>query len=237
MSPGETASRDGSGAMFDGIAHRYDFVNRVMSLGIDQSWRKATVRALGLGPGQRVLDLATGTGDLAILVARAEAQASVVGLDPSHKMLEIGRAKLGRLGLERQVELIAGNAEQLPFEDRSFDGICMAFGIRNVPDRPRALREMARVIRPGARVAILELSEPEGTMIGSIARFHVHSVVPRLGALLSGKREYAYLQRSIAAFPRASEFAELMRSAGFASVEVSPLTFGVVHLYVARLQP
>ena len=96
---------------------------------------------------------------------------------------------------------------------------------------------MARVIRPGARVAILELSEPEGTMIGSIARFHVHTVVPRLGALLSGKREYAYLQRSIAAFPKASEFAELMRSAGFGSVEVSPLTFGVVHLYVARLQP
>src|SRR5688572_25662869 len=126
MSPAETGpSRDGSGAMFDGIAHRYDFVNRVMSLGIDQSWRKATIRALELEPGQRILDLATGTGDLAILAARA-AQVSVVGLDPSAKMPEIGRSKLGRLGLESQIELVNGDAEQLPFQDRSFDGICMA---------------------------------------------------------------------------------------------------------------
>lgn len=232
--PETAAARDGSGAMFDGIAHRYDFVNRVVSLGIDQSWRRATVAALELRPGHRILDLATGTCDLAILVAQAEPGASVVGLDPSEKMLEFGHAKLARLGLASRVELLSGDAQELPFPDASFDGICMAFGIRNVPDRRRALLEMSRVTRAGGRIAILELSEPEGNVLGSLARFHVHTVVPRLGALLSGKREYAYLQRSIAAFPKASDFAELMQGAGLTPLAVRPLTFGVCHLYVAE---
>lgn len=231
----ETAPiRDGSGAMFDGIAHRYDFMNRVISLGIDQSWRRATIAALELRPGSKILDLATGTCDLAILAAQAEPGASVVGLDPSRKMLEIGRAKLDKLGLSERVQLVIGDAEQLPFEADSFDGICMGFGIRNVPDRPRALSEMARVTRPGGRIAILELSEPEGNVLGSLARFHVHTVVPALGALLSGKREYAYLQRSIAAFPKAADFAEMMRASGLTPLSVKPLTFGVCHLYVAE---
>jgi len=235
MSPEpETQLPLGSGQMFDGIAARYDLVNRVISLGIDQSWRRRTVRSLRLGPGARVLDLATGTADLALLVANSEPNARVVGLDPSEKMLEIGRAKVEKAGLTARVELVAGDAERLPFPDRSFDGVCMAFGIRNVPDRDRALREMARVTRPGGRIAILELSEPRRGILGPLARFHVHTVVPYVGALLSGAPEYRYLQRSIAAFPPAAEFAERMRLAGLHIEAPAALTFGVCHLYVGE---
>ncbi|HEY0464056.1 MAG TPA: bifunctional demethylmenaquinone methyltransferase/2-methoxy-6-polyprenyl-1,4-benzoquinol methylase UbiE [Polyangiaceae bacterium] len=233
------ATREGSGAMFDGIAARYDLVNRVISLGIDQSWRRKTVRALELGAAHRVLDLATGTADLGIQVARTEPSVSVVGLDPSAKMLEVGREKVARAGLSARVELVQGDAQALPFEDDAFHSVCIAFGIRNVPDRAQALREMARVTRPGGRIAILELSEPRGGLMGAMARFHIHTVVPYVGALLSGVKEYQYLQRSIAAFPPAAEFAELMRSSNLNVLGVHPLTFGVCHLYVAepRSQP
>ena len=227
-------AKEGSGAMFDGIAARYDLVNRVISLGIDQSWRRKTVAALSLAPGHRVLDLATGTADLAIQVAQTEPSVSVVGLDPSSKMLEVGRVKVTRAELEARVELVQGDAQALPFETHSFDSVCIAFGIRNVPDRDKALREMARVTRPGGRIAILELSEPRSGLLGAMARFHIHVVVPYVGALLSGVKEYQYLQRSIAAFPPADEFASLMRSSNLEVLAVQPLTFGVCHLYVAE---
>lgn len=223
---------DGSGAMFDAIAARYDLMNRLLSFGIDQRWRSKTARALALTKGARVLDLATGTADLALRVAREEATCHVVGLDPSANMLEVGRRKVQRQQLSERVELIQGDAQSLPFPDRSFDGVCIAFGIRNVPDRPRALREMARVTRSGGRIAILELSEPDGGLLAPFARFHVHTLVPTLGALLSGAREYRYLQRSIAAFPKAAEFSRVMASAGIEPVSLTSLTFGVCHLYV-----
>jgi demethylmenaquinone methyltransferase / 2-methoxy-6-polyprenyl-1,4-benzoquinol methylase len=235
MSDSTTAlAKEGSGAMFDGIAARYDLVNRVISLGIDQSWRRKTVHALALEPGHRVLDLATGTADLAIQVARTEPSVTVVGLDPSSKMLEVGRAKVERAELSARVTLVQGDAQALPFETASVDSVCIAFGIRNVPDRGKALREMARVTRPGGRIAILELSEPRGGLLGALARFHIHSVVPYVGALLSGVKEYQYLQRSIAAFPPADEFRALMASSDLNVLAVHPLTFGVCHLYVAE---
>lgn len=224
---------EGSGQMFDGIAARYDFVNRVISLGIDQGWRRKTVEALNLSAGARVLDIATGTADLALLVAAAEPTATVTGVDPSEGMLAVGREKVARAQLAARIELQSGDAETLQFPARTFDGVCIAFGIRNVPDRDRALREMARVTKLGGRVAILELSEPRG-LLGPLARFHVHTVVPWLGALLSGAKEYHYLQRSIAAFPPAEEFAERMRRAGLNVLSVNSLTFGVCHLYVAE---
>lgn len=218
--------------MFDAIAARYDLLNRVLSLGIDQRWRKATARALALKEGARVLDLATGTGDLAVMVAKLAPSSHVTGLDPSPRMLEVGSRKISRLGLSERIEMVEGDAESLPFEANAFDGVCIAFGIRNVPDRSKALREMARVTRPGGRIAILELSEPERGFMAPLARFHVHTVVPTLGAWISGAHEYRYLQRSIAAFPPARVFASLMEESGIELVSVTPLTFGVCHLYV-----
>jgi demethylmenaquinone methyltransferase / 2-methoxy-6-polyprenyl-1,4-benzoquinol methylase len=221
----------GSGAMFDRIAARYDFMNRVLSLGLDQSWRRRTVKALMLGERPRVLDVATGTGDLAIAIARACPGAQVIGLDPSPRMLAIARAKLARRGLD--VTLIEGDAQELPFKSCELDAATIAFGIRNVPDRPAALRELARVVRPGGRICVLELGEPRRGVLAAAARVHCHYIVPRLGALLSGSREYGYLQRSVAAFPPAEEFAETMRGAGLTVLDVRPMTFGVCTLYVA----
>lgn len=223
----------GSGAMFDVIAPRYDLVNRVLSLGLDQSWRRRTVRELHLGEAPRVLDVATGTGDLAIAIANGCAGAEIVGLDLSEKMLAIGRDKLARAHLDQRVTMLAGDAQALPFKDCEFDAATIAFGIRNVPDRALGLRELARVVRPGGRIAVLELGEPRRGVLGAAARFHCRVLVPRIGALLGGRREYRYLQTSVAAFPPPDEFAEIMRGAGLDVVEVAPLTFGACTLFVA----
>lgn len=222
----------GSGAMFDQIASRYDLLNRLISFGLDQGWRDRTVNALHLDSAERVLDLATGTGDLAIRIANRHERVHVSGIDPSPAMLDIGNRKVARAGLDRRVQLTLGDAQALEYPDDTFDAVCIAFGIRNVTDRERALAEMARVCRPGGRVAILELSEPRRGVLAHMARFHIRVLVPRLGALLSGSREYRYLQRSIAAFPPADEFAAHMERAGLHVLHVYPLTFGVCHLYV-----
>ena len=230
---GGSEPRGGSGEMFDAIAPRYDLLNRLLSLGIDQRWRRLLVERLQLKPGGTVLDLATGTADLAILLARCVPGLHVVGVDPSTEMLRVGTVKIAAAGLADRVRLEVGNAEELSaFAKHSVDAVSMAFGIRNVPDRGRALRELARVTRPGGRIAILELSEPRGGLLGPLARFHVHQVVPWLGALLSGAREYRYLQKSIAAFPPPQEFARLMKESGIVVESVQALTFGVCHLYV-----
>jgi demethylmenaquinone methyltransferase / 2-methoxy-6-polyprenyl-1,4-benzoquinol methylase len=239
----------GSGAMFDRIARRYDLCNRVLSLGMDRGWRRRAVRALLLPEGgrPRVLDVATGTGDLAIDIARACPGAEVIGLDPSPGMLEIAARKVARRGLAERVTFVEGDAQHLPSGSRELDAAAIAFGIRNVPDRGAALRELARVVRPGGRIAVLELGEPSADagdgaplpvralrrVLGAAARLHCRHVVPRLGALLSGAREYAYLQRSVAAFPPAAEFAALMRTCRLHVVSVQPLTFGACTLYVA----
>jgi demethylmenaquinone methyltransferase/2-methoxy-6-polyprenyl-1,4-benzoquinol methylase len=225
--------RLGSGAMFDRIAARYDLVNRVLSLGLDRGWRRRAVRALELGERPRVADIATGTGDLAIAIAQARPNATVIGVDPSREMLAVGAAKVARAGLADRVTLRDGDAQALPFASCELDAVTIAFGIRNVPDRPRALREMARVVRPGGRIAILELGEPRAGLLGAAARLHTRHIVPRLGALLSGAREYRYLQTSVAAFPTATEFAALMRDCGLVVTSVSSLGFGACTLYVA----
>ena len=228
------AVHPGSGKMFDQIAGRYDLLNRLMSMGIDQSWRRKTVAALALPADARVLDLATGTGDLALMIARLHQDAKVVGSDPSSRMLEVGVEKVARSGLADRVQLELGDAQSLPYEDDSFDGCCIAFGIRNVPDRSAALAEMSRVTKPGGRVAVLELGEPSVGLLSPIARFHVREVIPRIGGMLSGSREYKYLQESIAAFPAADDFAEQMQASGLNVLEVKPLTFGACNLFVAE---
>jgi demethylmenaquinone methyltransferase/2-methoxy-6-polyprenyl-1,4-benzoquinol methylase len=247
--PPAASSPLGSGHMFDAIAGKYDLVNRVISLGMDQGWRRRAVRALQLeeraeaiaGVGvpssvpasPTVLDLATGTADLAILITRMVPGAHVIGVDPSAGMLAVARQKVADAGLGACIDLREGDAQALDLPDRSVDAITMAFGIRNVPDRPKALREMARVTRPGGRIAILELSEPRQGPMGALARFYVRGVVPRVGGALSGKREYRYLQESIAAFPPPDEFAETMRASGLRVIEVTELLFGASRLFVA----
>lgn len=221
--------------MFDAIAPRYDLLNRILSLGIDRRWRRLAVDALQLSPGARVLDHATGTADLAILTAQLHTTVDVIGLDPSPEMLRIGRIKIAQSGLDDRVTLQQGDAQSLDaLADQSVDAVTMAFGIRNVPDRGRALREMARVTKSGGRIAILELSEPRSGLMGPLARLHVHVIVPWVGGLLSGSREYRYLQQSIARFPPPAEFAALMAASGIEVESVRPLTFGVCHLYVGR---
>ena len=225
--------RAGSGEMFDSIAERYDLLNRIISLGLDQGWRKRTVAALNLGPkaDTTVLDLATGTGDLALQIARTHPSAKVIGTDPSRGMLDVAERKAR--SSKSKVALRVGDAQAIDLADGTVDAVSMAFGIRNVPDRPKALREMARVTRAGGRIAILELSEPKQGTLAKLARFHIHEVVPRVGALISGGGgEYSYLQRSIAAFPAPDAFAALMEEAGIEVLEVAPLTFGVVCLFV-----
>lgn len=228
-----TAPKLGSGQMFDRIAKRYDMVNRVLSLGIDQRWRRRVVRALELGDKPRVLDVATGTGDLAIAIANARPGATIIGLDPSANMLAIAQQKLAKRKLTDRVTLVEGDAQALPQANCEIDAATIAFGIRNVPDRAKALRELARVVRPGGRIAILELGEPRKGVLAAAARFHSNVMVPKIGALLSGKREYKYLQTSVAAFPPAEEFAALMRANGLEVLEVTPMTFGVCTLYLA----
>lgn len=225
----------GSGPFFDAIADRYDVINRIISLGVDQRWRRRTVAAARIEGDATVLDLATGTGDLALMIARLHPRSRVVGVDPSAKMLAIGARKVGAAGLCDRVEMCAGDAQDLPFADDTFDAATIAFGIRNVTDRALALRELARVTKPGGSVAILELSEPRAGALGALARFHVHHVVPGVGALLSGKREYRYLQRSIAAFPSIEDFVALMAANGFSPIEAHSLTFGACVLFVGRV--
>jgi demethylmenaquinone methyltransferase/2-methoxy-6-polyprenyl-1,4-benzoquinol methylase len=220
----------GSGAMFDRIARRYDLLNRILSMGLDRRWRRRAVAALDPQPGERFLDLATGTADVALAVLRRQPDATVVGLDPSHQMLAVGAAKARAAGVAGKMTLLPGDAQELPFPDATFDGIIIAFGIRNVPDRSLALAEMARVLRRGGRAVILELNEPRN----ALARLHVHRVVPLLGALLSGASEYRYLQKSIAAFPPPESFASLMATRGLHVEKIQPLTMGVACLFVGR---
>lgn len=231
-------SGGGSGAMFDRIAARYDALNRLISLGGDQRWRRIAAEALALDTLDRgpvsVLDVASGTADLAMAIVRRYPGVAVHGIDASRGMTEIGRRKIEQAGFEDRVRLDTGDAQELPFPDRSFDAATIAFGIRNIPDRERALLEMARVTRPGGRVVVLEAGEPSAGLTGVLARFYIHVVVPFVGGLLAGAEEYRYLERSIRAFPPVAEFVRMMAAAGLEEIETRTLTFGVCNLFLAR---
>lgn len=220
--------------MFDSIANRYDRLNRVLSLGMDGSWRRRMTRQLALPVGARVLDVATGTADVAIAIASFYPTATVVGIDPSLCMLRIGDGKVAAKQMAERVSLLPGGVERLAFADRSFDAVTMAFGIRNVADRPRALREMRRVTRPGGTIAILELHEPESGWMRPLVRWYIRRAVPQLGSLLSSGTEYRYLQNSIAEFPGSPQFAALMREAGMQDVRIERLGMDACSLYLGR---
>ncbi len=227
--------RPGGGAMFDRIAPRYDAVNRVLSLGMDRSWRKRAVKALALRDleNPRILDVACGTGDLSIEILKQKQQACVVGLDPSPGMLSVLETKAERRNLHGRIDFSLGTAENIPHESASFDGVTIGFGLRNVADRAQALAEMLRVLVPGRRLVILEFTNPRGGGLAALARFHIRHVVPRIGAVLSGAKEYRYLQTSIDAFPSAPELVDQIRAAGAQRVWSRPMVMGAVHLFVA----
>jgi demethylmenaquinone methyltransferase/2-methoxy-6-polyprenyl-1,4-benzoquinol methylase len=229
-----TTTQLGSGAMFDAIAPRYDLMNRLISLGLDQSWRRQLVESLASAEGP-LLDVATGTADVALALAKAYPDRHLTGLDPSVNMLAVGRSKVAKIGWDERITLVEGDAQAMSFPDDHFAGCCISFGIRNVPDRLQGLKEMARVTRPGGVVSILELGEPRRGLLAPFARFHVHTVVPTLGTLLSGSKEYRYLAKSIAAFPPPEEFAALMAQAGLRDVQVTPMSWDAAHLYVGRV--
>jgi demethylmenaquinone methyltransferase/2-methoxy-6-polyprenyl-1,4-benzoquinol methylase len=226
----------GTGAMFDGIARRYDLLNLLASFGLDRRWRRALVRALAPAREDGLLvDVATGTADVALALGRAYPAARVVGVDPSGNMLRHGLSKLRRAGLAGRAALLRGDGQSLPLPDGVAEGVAIAFGIHNVPDRAAAAREMARVARPGAPLAVLELGEPRAGPLRALARLHVHAIVPRLGAWLSGAQEYRYLARSIAAFPPPGEFVRLLaEEGGWRDVRVERMAFDAAHLYVGR---
>jgi demethylmenaquinone methyltransferase/2-methoxy-6-polyprenyl-1,4-benzoquinol methylase len=209
-------------SMFDRISPVYDAMNRTMTMGLDQRWRRATVAAV-VQPGDRVLDACCGTGDLA--VAALGAGATVTGIDFSERMLERARRK------SDEIEWVQGDAVKLPFEDASFDAATVGFGVRNLADLERGLAELRRVLRPGGRVAILEITKPRG-LLAPFYRLWFDAFVPLLGKVLPGGAAYTYLPASVRRFPGPDELAGLLRGAGFEDVRWRTFAGGIVALHI-----
>jgi len=225
--------------MFSDIAPRYDLLNRLLSCGQDQYWRKRAVTRLSPQSGERFLDIATGTADVALEIIRnvPKGAVQVVGMDFSEKMLELARQKIDSLDKANSIQLECGSAESLPFEDNSFDGTTTAFGIRNFFDIGRSLREMHRVLKPGGRCVILEFSLPRNSILNALYRFYFEWLLPKVGRLISKHPSaYTYLPETVAAFPVRKEFSSLMQQAGFMNVTYKELTLGIVILYTGIKQ-
>jgi len=229
-------SPDRIAGMFDAIAGRYDFLNHLLSAGIDTRWRRRAIASLRLSGGERVLDLCTGTADLAIAAMRARpAAARVVGVDFAGAMLRVGRDKLVRQRLDDRVTLVRGDATRIPAAARSVDAITIAFGIRNVEQVTLACAEMHRVLKPGGRLAILEFAVPTTPGLSTIYLWYLRHLLPRIGRAISRHdAAYGYLPASIGAFTAPEEFVTLLRQTGFLDIDAVRLTFGAVVLYVAR---
>lgn len=221
--------------MFDAIAGRYDLLNHVLSGGQDLYWRWRAVRRLRLTGREQVLDLCTGTCDVARSLVRRRLARRVVGIDFSAEMLKVGQRKLRAEGRDRLIPLVRGDAMRLPAATASMDAVTIAFGIRNVQDASVALREVARVLRPGGRLAILEFSTPPQPLVRVAYLWYFRNILPRLGRLVSRHGEaYAYLPASVESFTPPRQFIEQLQAAGLVRCEAVPLTLGVVYLYVAE---
>lgn len=221
--------------MFDAIARRYDLLNHVLSGGLDVYWRWRAVRQLGLTGAGTALDLCTGTCDVARAIVRRRQAARVVGIDFSAEMLRVGQEKLRGEDRLTAIPLIRGDAMTLPLADGSVEAVTIAFGIRNVQDPRRTLREVYRVLAPGGRLAILEFSTPQAPVIRDLYLWYFRHVLPRIGRLVSRHGEaYSYLPASVDGFAAPKDFVAQMRDAGLSGGRAVPLTFGVVYLYVAQ---
>jgi demethylmenaquinone methyltransferase/2-methoxy-6-polyprenyl-1,4-benzoquinol methylase len=225
-------SPDRIASMFDAIAPRYDLINHVLTAGIDRRWRATAIRALGLTGREVLLDVCTGTADVALEGRMAGAAGRVVGVDFAGKMLALGRDKVNRAGERQRIALIRGDAARLPVRCGSVDAATVAFGIRNVQQPDDACAEMARALKPGGRLAILEFGVPRIPGIRTLYLWYFKGLLPVVGRLLSRHtRAYSYLPASVHAFPPPEEFMATLRAAGFQDVRAVPLTFGIVYLY------
>ncbi|MCM1291969.1 MAG: bifunctional demethylmenaquinone methyltransferase/2-methoxy-6-polyprenyl-1,4-benzoquinol methylase UbiE [Bacteroides sp.] len=221
--------------MFDNIAPAYDFMNRAMTFGIDRRWRRKAVDMLMRLPHRDILDVASGTGDLAILLARTDPSASVTGIDLSEGMIEIGRDKTRRAGLADRITLTVGDCLNLPMADSSFDAVTVAYGVRNFENLLQGYRQMFRVLRPGGTLTVIELATPTSPLIKPLYRLYTRHIIPLAGRLVSKDvRAYSYLPESIAAVPQRDDMTALMAQAGFTDTAWRSLTFGTCIIYTAR---
>ena len=220
--------------MFDNIAGNYDFLNHFLSLGIDIFWRKRLVRKLQKQKPQNILDVATGTADLAIAMMKIK-PFNVVGIDISNGMLEVGRKKIKEKDLEKTIQLQQADSEDLPFEDATFDAVTVSFGARNFENLQKGLSEMARVLKPGGKIYILEFSKPTLFPFKQLYDFYFKFVLPLIGKLLSkDNAAYSYLPESVKAFPHGKELNSIIENCGYTNAKNHPLTMGIASIYTAQ---
>jgi|TARA_B110000879_G_scaffold115991_1_gene154277 demethylmenaquinone methyltransferase/2-methoxy-6-polyprenyl-1,4-benzoquinol methylase len=220
--------------MFDNIAHKYDFLNHILSMGIDILWRKKAIQLLKPYKPKQILDIATGTGDFA-LEALALNPDKIIGADISRDMLAVGVEKIKKKGLQDKISFQYGDSENLPFETDSFDAIIVSFGVRNFEDLEKGLSDMRRVLKPKGAVAIIEFSKPKSFPIKQLYSFYFKNILPGIGKLISkDARAYTYLPESVEAFPHGVDFVKIMDKVGYTNVKAYPLTFGIASIYLAE---
>ncbi len=221
--------------MFDNIAPNYDRLNHILSLNIDCIWRRRVMRIVRRSKARRIMDLATGTGDLAIAMAKRVDRTQILAVDLSEEMLAVARAKIQKQGLEERIMLEKGDAENLTMvADGSLDAVTVAFGVRNFENMERGLSEIYRTLRAGGKLVVLEFSMPKNRLIRWIYSQYAHRLLPRIGAVISkDKRAYTYLPDSVEEFPTPERFAEIVRSVGFSSVRLRSQSFGIAYIYDA----
>ena len=235
VTPEEEGKKNQVARMFDGIAHRYDFLNHFFSLGIDVLWRKSCIRMLRKESPSKMLDVATGTADFAIEAVRMGLDVHVTGVDISAGMLDVGREKIAVRGWDDKIELIQGDSVALPFEEDTFDAYTVAFGVRNFEDLQGGLKDMLRVLKPGALGLVLEFSKPKHFPIKQVFGLYFKHIMPTVGKWVSkDPSAYTYLPESVQAFPEGEAFLDQMREAGYRDVQARPLTGGISTIYTGR---
>ena len=221
-------------SMFNNIARRYDFLNNVLSFGIDKYWRRRAIRELKKENPKQLLDMATGTGDFAIACLKLNPD-HIIGIDLSPGMLEFGRQKLNAKSLQHKIELVEGDSEQIHFGDNYFDAATVAFGVRNFENLAQGLKELHRVIKPNGVLVVLEFSQPGNPLFSAIYSFYFKNILPLIGKLFSKDfAAYNYLYESVQAFPYGEQFKQVMLDSGFSNTKIIPLTLGICTIYVGR---
>jgi len=218
--------------MFDSIAGKYDFMNRFLSAGIDVQWRKKAIRQLTDINPRKILDVATGTADVAIMTQSILKPDQIIGIDISEGMLELGRKKVEKLGLNKTIELHTGDSETINYPDNTFDAITVAFGVRNFENLEKGLSEMRRVLKPGGKLVVLEFSKPRQTGFKSLYQVYMNIVAPGVGKFFTNNRNaYQYLNESVQAFPEREDFIRIMKQTGYANTYFKPLSLGICCIY------